>query len=316
MPKNYTLSVVVPTYNCASLIARHIASMQNWLDLADEIIVVDSQSTDGTNELIRQNLHHPNLKIIERPPGLYESWNQAITATTGKWIYISTVGDVISRQHLEKLLSEGESHGVDVVISPQRFVDHAGIPIIQPTYHNAEIYQDLKGRGIAVLPPIATHFYAYERGKPNALLGSIAGDLFQGNHLRSRPFPTNYGTHGDTAWILRYGGETSLCLLPKGGSDFCIHPKNSTPSEPVGETLQRMYQAESAQNKMSTEFTTYLFFLRKTSEFWFKKRACNKYSLAVKLGKTLAYLYFRTLLALYERRLRSQTKSKIRFFTA
>ncbi|NBP89881.1 MAG: glycosyltransferase [Opitutae bacterium] len=59
MPKNYTLSVVVPTYNCASLIARHIASMQNWLDLADEIIVVDSQSTDGTNELIRQNLNLP-----------------------------------------------------------------------------------------------------------------------------------------------------------------------------------------------------------------------------------------------------------------
>lgn len=316
MPKNYTLSVIVPTYNCASLIGRHIASMQNWLDLADEIIVVDSHSTDGTNELIRQNLHHPNLKIIERQPGLYESWNQAITATSGKWIYISTVGDVISRQHLEKLLNLGETHGVDVVISPQRFVDKDGIPIIEPTYHNAEIYQALKGRGIAILPPSATHFYAFACGKPNALLGSVASDLFNGNHLRSRPFSTEYGTHGDTAWILRYARETSLCLLPKGGSDFCIHPKNSTPSEPVGETLQRMYQAESAQNKMSTEFKTYLFFLRKTSEFWLKKRACNKYSLIVKLGKTLAYLYFRSLLALYERKLRSQIESRIHFFTA
>lgn len=316
MPKNYTLSVIVPTYNCASLIGRHIASMQHWLDLADEIIVVDSQSADGTNEIIRQNLHHPNLRIIERQPGLYESWNEAITATTGKWIYISTVGDVISRQHLEKLLNVGETHGVDVVISPQRFVDSEGLPIMNPSFKNAKIYDNLKGRGIAILPPIATHFYAFEGCKPNALLGSIASDLFNGNHLRARPFLTEYGTHGDTAWILRYGRETSLCLLPKGGSDFCIHPKHFTPSEPVGETLQRMYQAESAQNKMSTEFKTYLFFLRKTSEFWLKKRACNKYSLIVKLGKTLAYLYFRSLLALYERKLRSQIESRIHFFTA
>ena len=314
MPKNYTLSVIVPTYNCASLIGRHIASMQNWLDLADEIIVVDSQSTDGTNELIRQSLHHPHLKIIERQPGLYESWNQAIAATTGKWIYISTVGDVISRHHLEKLLNVGEAHGVDVVISPQRFVDSQGLPIMNPSFKNAEIYDTLKGRGIAILQPATTRFFAFERGKPNALLGSIAGDLFCGNHLRSRPFPTNYGTHGDTAWILRYGRETSLCLLPKGGSDFCLHPKNSMPSEQLGETLQRMYQVESAQNEMSTEFKAYSFLLRKTSELWFKKRACNKYSLPAKLGKTLAYLYFRSLLALHERKLRSLTKSKIRFF--
>jgi hypothetical protein len=36
-------------------------------------------------------------------------------------------------------LNKGEAHGVDVVISPQRFVDQDGIPIIQPIYHNAEI---------------------------------------------------------------------------------------------------------------------------------------------------------------------------------
>jgi glycosyltransferase involved in cell wall biosynthesis len=35
------LSIVLPTFNCASLMGRHLASMEQWKDLADEIIVVD-----------------------------------------------------------------------------------------------------------------------------------------------------------------------------------------------------------------------------------------------------------------------------------
>lgn len=37
----------------------------SWADLADEIIVVDSRSNDGTFELIKQKLHHPNLRLIQ-----------------------------------------------------------------------------------------------------------------------------------------------------------------------------------------------------------------------------------------------------------
>lgn len=313
MPKNYTLSVIVPTYNCASLIGRHISSMQNWLDLADEIIVVDSQSTDGTNEIIRQNLHHPNLKIIERKPGLYESWNQAITVTTGKWIYISTVGDVISRQHLEKLLSAGETHKVDVVISPQHFTDEDGQPIIQPAYCNPKIYKVLKGRGIAVLPPSATHFYAFACGKPNALLGSVASDLFNGDHLRARPFSTEYGTHGDTAWLLKYARETRLCLLPEYGSSFCLHPKHTAPSEPIIETMRRMYQTELPPEDTSGKVVTYRFLLKKTSQLWFEKKTSKKCSLITKLVKTLTYLYFRSWLTLKEKKISSLIKRQIYF---
>lgn len=53
-PLHGTLSVVIPTYNCRPLLERHIAEMAAWLDLADEIIVVDSRSKDGTREILRK----------------------------------------------------------------------------------------------------------------------------------------------------------------------------------------------------------------------------------------------------------------------
>ena len=43
-----------------------------------EVIVVDSFSTDGTIELIKAELRHPQLKIMAHPPGLYQSWNHGI----------------------------------------------------------------------------------------------------------------------------------------------------------------------------------------------------------------------------------------------
>ena len=313
MSKKITLSVILPTYNCVELIERHIASMQNWLDLADEIIVADSHSTDGTNEIIRQRLQHPNLKIIQCAPGIYESWNLAIAQTQGKWIYISTAGDIIGREHLKTLLNLGEVHQADVVISPQRFVDTQGQPFDDHTFVNAKIYQDLKGPKIAVLQPPATQFYAFECAKPNALLGSVASDLFKGDHLRARPFSTQYGTHGDTAWLLKYARETRLCLLHESGADFCLHLKHHVPSEPISETLLRMYQTELPL-KDASEVRPYKFLLKKTSQLWFEKKTTKKHSLITKVSKTLAYLYFRSLLALEERKVRSQIRCQISFF--
>lgn len=240
------LSVILPTYNCAKLMGRHLASMAGWAHLAEEIIVVDSRSTDGTLELIRERLRHPNLRIIERDRGLYESWNTGIAASSGDWVYVSTAGDLITGEHLQRLMREGEHAGADVVISPQSFVAEDGMPYQGDDYVNAEIHADMAGRGVVALSPVAVHFFAFSKSKPNALLGSWASDLFRGDFLRARPLPTEYGTHGDTAWTLRHSAEMRLCLVPIAGATFCIHEKPSAGStEPLGQLLGRMFLDES-----------------------------------------------------------------------
>ena len=100
--------------------------MEQWIDLAHEVVVVDSRSTDGTLALIRRRLRHPNIRIIERDRGLYASWNEGIAATTGDWVYVSTAGDTIERAQLVRLRDCGEASQADVVVSPCGFVDEAG----------------------------------------------------------------------------------------------------------------------------------------------------------------------------------------------
>lgn len=245
------LSVLLPTYQCRGLMDRHLAAMSEWADLADEIIVVDSRSTDGTLEPIRERLRHPGLRIIERDRGLYASWNEGLAATSGRWIYISTAGETISRRQLELLLAKGEATQADVVISPSDYVDESGRPTPKAR-KRPQIYADFSERGDVLLAPPAVRHFAFRSAGTHALLGSCASDLFRGDFLRDRPFPEDYGTHGDTAWLLRHAHEMRLCVLQTAGSTFCLHePTFAESKEDRRRVLDRMHAREIASGGLN-----------------------------------------------------------------
>jgi glycosyltransferase involved in cell wall biosynthesis len=218
--------------------------MAAWLDLAHEVIVVDSRSNDGTREYLAERLRHPALRFIDRDRGLYQSWNEGIAATKGDWVYVSTAGDTIERGHLLKLMKAGTETRADVVISPCRFVDEAGKALPGTTKGNPAILRGFGGKTFMVTPPDVRDYVALDAGI-QGLLGSCASDLFQGDFLRARPFPTNYGTHGDIAWTLRHAHEMRLCVVPEIGSTFCRHEKERLEeAAELTEIFDRIYAAE------------------------------------------------------------------------
>ncbi len=73
------LSVVIPTKNCVELMRRTMAA----LDFADEVIVVDMYSTDGTAELVQS---YPNARLISRNGYIYGNVNHGFDAATGDWV--------------------------------------------------------------------------------------------------------------------------------------------------------------------------------------------------------------------------------------
>ena len=295
-----TISVVLPTFNCLPLMERHLEAMEQWIDLAHEIIVVDSRSTDGTLDLIRRRLSHPNVSIIERDRGLYASWNEGIAATTGDWIYVSTAGDTIERDQLLRLRRCGEASRADVVISPCTFVNEAGLALPAKARRNPRLHQEIGGHDPVLLPPPVVRHLAFRSAGTHALLGSCASDLFRGDFLRARPFPLDYGTHGDTAWTLRYAHEMRLCVVPEIGSTFCIHAKESTESKSsLMSTLDRMFETEIRSGVSEAECELALKvrgFMRLRREAWYAHRSALSW-----LGANLRYLPSRAVLGLREK---------------
>jgi hypothetical protein len=242
-------SVLIPTLNCMALLPAHLRSMRPWLDLAHEIIVVDSHSTDGTVDYLRTELAGLPLRIEMHPRGLYQSWNYGISLARSEWLYISTVGDSISRDLLLHLHQLGKTARCDVVISRPAFIDEEDQPLPTRNWAVTELSTTLAKDEPRVITGAAALFYAVRHLHTSALLGSTASNLYRTAHLQARPFPTDFGTAGDAAWSMRYSFETRYGFTPMTGSTFRIHAKAYEESEYRIEALsQKLVEVALAAN--------------------------------------------------------------------
>ncbi len=216
------ISVLVPTRNSMPLLPQHVESMRAWLDAVEEVIAVDSDSTDGTREFLQKNLSHSHFRLLTHPPGLYQSWNFGIAQCRAKYIYISTIGDSITRAGLEHLVHVAEQLRCDVVVSPPQMVKRG-----KPIKREWPVHQFIaahKLRDPVVLAPFDCFVLALINLR-KAILGSSASNLYRRDLLQRAPFPTDFGTAGDLGWILRHSAEISLGITPKVFSTFLFHPK-------------------------------------------------------------------------------------------
>ncbi len=227
-----SLSVLLPTLNAIKLLPGHLRSMQPWLDLAGEIIVVDSDSDDGTGEFLRKALAGKPVRFLRHPRGLYQSWNHGISQAGGRWLYISTVGDPVERSFLEHLLAVAESAETDVVLGSPAFIDEQDQPLAPLPWSVTDIAAHLSPDGPCLLSSEACLFYALKHLRTSALLGSSASNLYRTRHLQAHPFPTDYGMAGDAAWGFKHALDTHFAFTPQAGSFFRLHQK-SYPPDPL-----------------------------------------------------------------------------------
>jgi glycosyltransferase involved in cell wall biosynthesis len=221
-----TLGVVIPTLNCASLLEGHLNSLESWLDTADEIVVVDSHSEDGTWEIVRSRLAGPKTFFYQRPKGLYQAWNYGVSRLSTQLTYFSTVGDHITKDGLEHLRQVANSTVADVVISPPAFVEEQGSPAETPPHWPVqELIQVLEIKAPRLIDDWILLLLSLEN-PVDAILGSSASNIYRTAKLQERPFPTNYGSVGDGAWGIGNIFNYRLAVTPECFSLFREHPKS------------------------------------------------------------------------------------------
>jgi glycosyltransferase involved in cell wall biosynthesis len=229
MSQGASLGVLLPTRNSAALLARHLASLSTWLDLADEVVVVDSFSSDGTRELLQRGLRHPALQVLSHPPGLYASWNAGLRALSTDYAYIATVGDTITRAGVEELLRVAGALDADVVLSKPAFLTAAGARV-ERAWPIDDILRRLQIQSPRRLSRLESLIFAAAH-PGGALTGSCASDLFRTSALQRHPFPTEFGTGGDGIWGLRQAGRLSWAVVPGSFSTFLLHETTRSQAE-------------------------------------------------------------------------------------
>jgi glycosyltransferase involved in cell wall biosynthesis len=215
------ISLLIPTRNSMPQLPRHLETLRQLAPLVHEMVVVDSESSDGTVDLLRREFS--TARFLSHPPGLYESWNFGVNACVAKYVYISTIGDAITPDGLHQLVETAEPFECDVVISPPRLVDEHGATVTKrwPVF---EIIEGLKLDAATVFTPEHAFLLALTFMR-KAILGSSASNLYRTECLRARPFPTDFGHAGDVGWGLRHSADIRLGIVPSKISTFVFHAR-------------------------------------------------------------------------------------------
>lgn len=104
LTKPELVSIITPTYNCASFISETIDSVQaqtykNW-----EMIIVDDCSTDNTKEIVEQYQKHDSriqYYRLTNNSGAAEARNEALRRANGRWIAFLDSDDLWTPEKLE-----------------------------------------------------------------------------------------------------------------------------------------------------------------------------------------------------------------------
>lgn len=216
------ITAILPTRNCRNELERHLREMERAWSAFSQIVVIDSESTDGTFELLRECFEKiPHASVVSRPPGLYESWNHACSLASQEWTYFSTVGDILDAEKLPAFFEAARRLDCDVLISPPAMVEKDGRTPSAISWPIHRLVAKSSSSQPAMLSPEQTilGLFSFITG---SLMGSSASNLYRTEFLQKHPFPHEFGHAGDTAWGLRYGPEIRMGLYPKCIATFAL----------------------------------------------------------------------------------------------
>jgi glycosyltransferase involved in cell wall biosynthesis len=123
------VSVCIPVYDGALYIREAIRSVFNQTVIPEEIVISDSGSADGTEEIIREEARRTTVKItilLAKTPGMVANWNSTIRAASSKYVKFLFQDDLLHPDCLEKMVTVAESdERIGFVFSPRELLVEA-----------------------------------------------------------------------------------------------------------------------------------------------------------------------------------------------
>lgn len=120
------VSIITIAYNRANTIAQTIESVlsQNYLDI--EYIIIDGNSTDGTQDVIRKYEEKISYWVSEPDEGIYDAMNKGLKHATGEIIGIINSDDWYEQGAIRKVVDIYQKKPFDMLYGEINYIDEAG----------------------------------------------------------------------------------------------------------------------------------------------------------------------------------------------
>ena len=117
------VTIITVVYNASDLILKTILSVSSQSYQNIEYIVVDGGSSDGTLDIIKNNISSIDVMISEKDSGIYDAMNKGIKASTGEYINFLNAGDWHQENFLEEIFIKNYKEDIKYYHSNMQLID-------------------------------------------------------------------------------------------------------------------------------------------------------------------------------------------------
>ena len=89
------ISIVIVTYNAVNTLQKCLDSIYSQSSPGIQIILIDGESTDGTQEIVLKNKEKLSYVISEPDAGIYDAMNKALERINTPWVYFLGADDIL-----------------------------------------------------------------------------------------------------------------------------------------------------------------------------------------------------------------------------
>ncbi|NMB57353.1 glycosyltransferase family 2 protein [Candidatus Beckwithbacteria bacterium] len=127
------ISIIIPTYNGKMILSKYLPLILKGMNKNTEILIVDNNSTDGTNDLINSFKTVKYLKL-NKNYGFSGACNSGAKKALGEYLLFLNNDCLLDSQNLNKLVKFLESNNnlvatQPVVLNPQREIENIGLKV-------------------------------------------------------------------------------------------------------------------------------------------------------------------------------------------
>ena len=210
------VSILVPTYNYAHYIGEAIESALNQTYRDFELIIIDDQSKDNTDEVVEKYLSDPRVKYIKNKKnlGLAANFNEALKYANGEYIKYLLADDVFHPALLEKMVPIMDMYPNVTLVTSKRDM-----------FGSKSKSSDLP---LLYLQEGKTVIYASLKEKAGNWIGEPTTVMFRKSALHIGNFNTSYTCLVDWEMWLRLLTVGDCYIIPETLSYFRVHDKQAS----------------------------------------------------------------------------------------
>jgi glycosyltransferase involved in cell wall biosynthesis len=210
------VSILVPTYNYAHYIGEAIESALNQTYTNFELVIIDDQSKDNTDEIVAGYLGDPRVKYYKNKVnlGLAGNFNEALKYAKGEYIKYLLADDLFHPSLLEKMVPVMDQYpDVSLVTSKRDMFGSKNKSSELPLLYLQE------GK---------TVIYASIKEKAGNWIGEPTTVMFRKSALQIGEFNTSYTCLVDWEMWLRILTVGDCYIIPETLSYFRVHDKQAS----------------------------------------------------------------------------------------